>query len=137
MDESDLDWVLRARNSQLVRNMSGSSKRITKHEHRIWFDCSVSSWKLVFTEKDEPKGVVIYDKVSQYWSFYLVPSASKHGGLGRLMLSTFLVYAKKRGLKKIKARVSIKNHVSINLHKDMRFDWAGTDDPEHIFIKEL
>lgn len=133
MEESDLDWVLKARNADSVRAVSGSNQRITKRAHYIWFDCSTDSLKLVFLEDEKPKGVLIYD-AKGFWSFYLIPAASRHSGLGRLMLSIFLVYAKRKGIKEIKAHVMPENVNSKRLHFSLGFHF---DAFANVYIKEL
>lgn len=123
MYESDLKWVYNARNHVYVRSASGSSKRISFREHRVWFDCSTDSIKLVFTEDEKRLGVVIYDGRG-YWSFYLDPNSNRSlgRGLGRLMLSLALVYLKKRKVKKIKALILETNEISYRIHKSLGFE---------------
>jgi L-amino acid N-acyltransferase YncA len=94
-------------------------------------------WKLVFTENEIPRGVVLYDQVSRYWSFYLVPSTKAGKGFGRLMLSAFLVYAKQRGVKLIKASVNIDNRRSTDLHHSLGFKDVFVENEQLRMRKEL
>lgn len=139
MYESDLEWVLKARNHAFVRGMSGSDKKITMLEHRVWFDCSTDCLKLVYTLNNEPKGVVLYDK-DGFWSFYLRPVSGGYfrRGHGRIMASLFLAFAYKYGLKVINAKVVHYNGPSIHLHEGLGFKVQGMDKDGMItYRKEL
>lgn len=122
MYESDLKSVHKWRNHASVRNVSGSNHRFTLAQHRHWFDCSTSTHKFIFTEEEEARGVILFDTSGQ-WSFYLVPgNGSRHRrGLGRLMLSLFLVYAKEEGFEEVRGVVNKDNEKSHELHKSLGF----------------
>lgn len=132
MYASDLKWVFRARNHETIRSASGFSERISFRDHCNWFIRESNLIKLVFTEDSKPKGVITYDKEWFNWSFYLVPSKRKRSGLGLLMLSLFLVYAKEKRFKIIKGLVLPWNEISHKLHRRLGFKWTGMD-----YYKEL
>jgi len=124
MTEGDLEFVLQWRNHPAIRNVSGSNLHISRDEQYLWFNCSTDTLKFIFTEEEKPLGVIISD-ANDYWGFYLDPSIDRHRGLGRLMLSLFLVHAKERNFKEIKAKVNKTNEGSHVLHKSLGFQVRG------------
>jgi len=137
MCERDLRWVHSARNHDTIRAASGSDKRISFRDHRIWFDCSDFVDKLVFTEDEKAKGVILYDRRSNYWGFYLRPSVNPHAGLGRVMLSLTLLWLKREGVKVIKAEVKRENYGSRGLHESLGFKLAGATELAIEYEKEI
>lgn len=121
MRESDLDWVLKARNRLYVRNQSENNHILDTCTHVKWFHNSDNTLKLIFSEDVDPIGVVLYEKDTCYWSFYLTETKHLSKGKARLMLSYFLVLARELGIKKIRGRIKRNNKPSLGLHRDFGF----------------
>lgn len=136
MKEKDLELTHKWRNTKSIREVSGSNKRFSLDEHRVWFDCSTSAVKYVFEEDGKAQGVIIYDRQTHYWSFYLNPSSRRRSGLGRLMLSLFLLLAKDEGFKEIKAEIKHDNRASITLHYQLGFFLSRQLDNKMIELKK-
>jgi hypothetical protein len=136
MCESDLRWVWRARNSVEVRRNSNSDRIILFNQHVHWFNSTSHLLKLVFTENGRSRGVILYDRESHIWSFYLKPDCPKHDGLGRVMLSLFIAVAKRLKFKKIIGIIQLANTASTFLHLDLGFKMKLSDN--HWYgVKEL
>lgn len=124
MNESDLERVYLWRNHASIRAISNNPDRITLDQHRYWFDCSTDTIKLIFEENKEPKGVVLYERGSHYWSFYLNPCCSTRSGFGRISCILALTYLKQLGFKIVKAKITAENNKSLALHWSLGFFWT-------------
>lgn len=137
MAKRDLRRVHGWRNHLSIRETTSSYERIPFNKHCDWFNSTSDTLKLIFEVNQKPEGVVIYDKSTSYWSFYLRPNGRSHCGLGRLMLSMFLVYAKRVGIKLIKAKIAKDNIRSVYLHRSLDFEYVSVKDNQHYCEKNL
>ncbi len=137
MTEDDLKLVHKWRNHENIRKASGANTRFTVKQHRHWFDCSTSLDKFIFEEDGVSAGVVLYDKVSKYWSFYLNPLLEQNTGLGTIMLILAQKIIKKNGYSLIRSAVNTNNVNSISVHYKLNFDFIKTENDQFQYEKEL
>jgi len=133
MAESDLQTVLKWRNSEHVRNNMFTDHIISPEEHRAWFE-KVSNEKrslhLIFEYLGRPIGVVNIDQIYRLtnkcvWGFYL-GERDLPKGCGSAMGFFALEYLFDRlGFRKVIGEVFTFNADSMRFHKRLGFIEEG------------
>jgi len=129
---TDSDTLLCWRNRIEVRDFMYNSHKISREEHKEWFDCMLNDssreWH-IFSTQERDCGVVYFTEIDRInstssWGFYSGPDAP--AGVSLLIEIEALSYAfETLGLRRIKCEVLIGNQQIINLHKKSGFTVEG------------
>lgn len=132
LNESDLEMLLKWRNSDAVRLNMYNHELISLAEHTNWFHKNASSEdniQLIFEMDNKPLGYVSFSKVDKKngtaeWAFYSGNQAVR--GVGTLMELIALKFAfTKLNLRKLSCEVLDFNAAVIKFHKKFGFIEEG------------
>lgn len=133
LQETDLELVLRWRNSQQIRDNMFTDHIITMVEHKQWFNRIKTDPRTlvkIFSFESKPLGVVIISNIDKqnnkcYWGFYIGEQNAPKGS-GTMMGLLALEYIfNKMGIRKLCSEVIAFNTASINYHQKLGFGIEG------------
>lgn len=139
IERSDLDMVLRWRNSERIRANMYTDHLITVEEHVAWFAMLQSREKptfMIFEYQEEPLGVISIDQIdpasrSCHWGIYIgAESAPRGSGMSMGFLGLEYIF-ETLALGKVIGEAFAFNQASINFHRRLGFAEAGVL-PRHI-----
>jgi UDP-4-amino-4,6-dideoxy-N-acetyl-beta-L-altrosamine N-acetyltransferase len=129
----DAPLLLEGRNSDHVRLLMLSQKRITQEEHRRWMEKRLATPEtpyFIFLEGSKPLGLVGMTSFDEEhargdWGFYLWATDAPSGA-GTHMLSAFLdeIFLR-RAVRKLCSQVINTNEKSLHLHRKLGFSEEG------------
>lgn len=129
IEDRDFDTILRWRNSDRIRAVSLTDRKISEAEHRAWFKKNKLCHDLVtlvFELIDKPIGVVSFSRIDRanlecFWGFY-IGEEDYTAGAGSVMGYLGLEYAfNELGMRVIKGEVFDFNGQSTVFHKKFGF----------------
>lgn len=133
MYDSDVDLVLKWRNSERIRSHMLTDHIITKEEHYKWYGSIKNNPRVcyhIFEYKGRPVGLVYftnmdYKNLKTMWGFYLGETDVPRGcGTAMLYFAIEDIFDK-RGFRKICSEVLLFNTKSIKVHKKLGFEEEG------------
>lgn len=132
MAESDLEFVLKWRNHEAVRNNMYTSHVISPEEHSAWWvreSVNEQSRHLIYEADDSPLGVVSFSSYTgsngtATWAFYSGDTSKR--GIGARMESLALDYAfNQLKLRRLECEVLSFNKPVVNFHRKFGFRVEG------------
>ena len=129
MEYSDLDLVLRWRNSERIRQAMYTDHIITPDEHYAWFERVTRNnvtMHFVFESEGRPLGIVNVVNIDRrnlrcVWGFYIGEEAAPRGA-GTAMGYLALEYLfEKEGFHRVMGEALVDNEASIKYHRRLGF----------------
>lgn len=135
---TDLSLILKWRNHESIRAVSGNSSLINITTHSKWFHRTPNLLKYLFLIESIPSGVVIYDKRFSHWNIYLDPKLSKNMNYGSIMADLMIQKLQKSRFFDIMATIQKNNETSLRFHEKLGFELVGeVSDTCFVYRKEL